>query len=406
MVLMYKCKDMRSDNVYIPAELNDFELPREVEKDSDYLEDLETYLAKYYEHVCNKLSNYSESVKGIEENINLIKKCLTDYYNGRLSEAYDSIKKILKKYADGDNMTQFIVATIDDNYAFRGSAPKGIRTKIYSGTEYDKTYEKMLDHKLTFFKARVDSKTIAGKDMLHIPFDKRELISTQRFSIPGIPCIYLSTSSYGTWIEMGYPESSQFQVSSIELPKDIRVLNLCMHQFLIDGMTSLIGNREEEKQAKACLEIFPLVIATSYRVKQNDRKFKSEYIISQIVMQVCGEIGIDGVAYLSKRTKDIYAYPQAVNLAIAIPNNCKAQYWERANEIRLTEPIRFIDFLSKGIRNQGVNQEFLSYVNEIYKGNYSKKVYLGDIEIEYIKTDYSAFDEYILKQKFISYTEL
>ena len=108
------------------------------------MKDLETYLAKYYEHVCNKLSNYPESVKVIEENINLIKKCLTDYYNGRLSETYDSIKKILIKYADGDNMTQFIIATIDDNYAFRGSALKGIRATIYSGTENNKIYEKML----------------------------------------------------------------------------------------------------------------------------------------------------------------------------------------------------------------------------------------------------------------------
>lgn len=390
----------------IPAELNDFELPREVEKDSDYMTDLEIYLEKYYEHINKNLRQYPESVRGIEENIELIKQCLSNYYDGRLADAYNNIKKILVKYASGDDLTEFVVASIGDNYAFRGNAPKGIRPAIHSTEDTEKIYDKMLKHNLTFFKARVDNEKINGKDMLHIPFDKRDIVSTQRFSIPGIPCIYLSTSSYGAWIEMGCPESSQFQVSSIQVPSNMRILNLCMQQYQIDGMSSSIGSSEEEKQAKACLEIFPLVIATSYRVKKKERKFKSEYIISQILMQVCGEIGIDGVAYLSKRTKDLYAYPQAVNLAIAIPDNRNSQYWKRASEVKFTEPIRFIDFLSKGIRNKGVDQEFLSYVNEIYKENYSKGVYLGNKEIEYIKTDFSAFDEYILQQDFNSFSEL
>lgn len=392
--------------MYIPAELNDFDLPREIEKDSDYYNDLDSYLNSYYNHICNKLGEYPQIVDEINENIVLIKESLKSYYNGRLDKAYYCIKEILQKYADKDNATQFVVSIMDENYAFRGNAPKAIRPNTYTCKVYEQEYEKMLEHKLTFFKARVGNEKIKAKDMLHIPFGKREIISTQRFSIPGIPCIYLSTSSYGSWIEMGCPESSQFQVSSFEVPNDIRVLNLCIQQYLIDGMTSVIENLEEEQRAKACLGIFPLVIATSYRVKQNDRKFKSEYIISQIVMQVCGELGIDGVAYLSKRTRDIYAYPQAVNLAIAIPNNDKMQYWERAEKIKLTEPVRFIDFLEKGLRNQDIEQEFLSYVCEIYKKNYSRNVYLGDKEIEYIKTDFAAFDEYILKQKFTCYTDL
>ena len=37
--------------MYISAELNDFELPREIEKDADYITDLEDYLNAYYEHI-------------------------------------------------------------------------------------------------------------------------------------------------------------------------------------------------------------------------------------------------------------------------------------------------------------------------------------------------------------------
>ena len=363
-------------------------------------------ILKYYKYVSAKISNHTESIKGIEENIKLIKECLENYYNSRLAEAYDNIKRMLIKYADGDRLTPFVVAAINENYAFRGCAPEKIRPVIYTGKKFEKEYEKMINHSLTFFRARIADETIQAKDMLHIPFNKRNIVGSQRFSIPGIPCIYLSTSSYGAWIELERPESNQFQVSSVQIPTDIRILNLCIQQYLIDGKTSLIGNAEEEKQARACLEIFPLVIATSYQVEEKERKFKSEYIISQIVMQVCSEIGIGGVAYLSKRTKDLYAYPYAVNLAIAIPNNKGSLYWERAGEVKITEPVRFTNFLSKGVQNENNNQHFLSYVNEIFKDNYSKNIIIDGMEIEYIKTNFSAFDEYILKQNYMGFTEL
>lgn len=99
--------------------------------------------------------------------------------------------------------------------------------------------------------------------------------------------MYLSATSFGTWLEIGLPEAEYFQVSSFT-----------------------IENEYEKNMVLSSLEIFPLVIATSYHVSEMNRKFKSEYIISQIIMQVCNELNIDGVAYLSKRMPDFYAYPQ------------------------------------------------------------------------------------------------
>lgn len=49
---------------------------------------------------------------------------------------------------------------------------------------------------------------------------------------------------------------------------------------------------------------------TSFQVKEMKRNFKSEYIISQLLMQVVNELDIDRIAYLSKKMVDIYAYPQ------------------------------------------------------------------------------------------------
>ena len=218
--------------------------------------------------------------------------------------------------------------------------------------------------------------------------------------------MYLSTSSFGAWLELGLPEAEYFQVSSFKIPKNLKVLNLCIQQHLINGMSSYIENDYEKNIVLSSLEIFPLIIATSYHVSETDRKFKSEYIISQIIMQVCNELNIDGVAYLSKRMLDYYAYPQAINLAIAIPYNEKCLYWQRANEILLTKPIRFSDFLRERIDNNIENQNFNSYVNEIYKdGEHNEIVLAGNIE-KYTMTKHSAFDEYLLKQEFYNFSEI
>lgn len=81
------------------------------------------------------------------------------------------------------------------------------------------------------------------------------MVSTQRFSIPGVPCLYLGTTSYVCWLEMDKPHDSEFNV-----------------------------------------------YATSFSIKNKERKFKSEYIVSQLIMQCLSELLIDGIAYASKKS--------------------------------------------------------------------------------------------------------
>lgn len=385
----------------IPVELNKFSLPKTVTYDAEYENDLHNYLDEYYEYILTKIPDYEVHVNKIKDNIDLIKNCIHQYYNGKLNEAYCCIKKILEAYID----SPYIVASIDENYAFRGMAPKKIRASIYSGEEHDKIYKPMLEHELYFFRARINPEKIDIKDMLHIPFNKRGMVATQRFSIAGLPCIYLSRTSFGTWLELGLPEPDVFQVSAFKIPTNLKMLNLCIHQDTINGASNFINNEKEKEGFLSYLEIFPLVIATSYHIQEMNRKFKSEYIISQIVMQVCNELGIDGVAYLSKRIKDFDAYPQAVNLAIAIPYNRGFSYWSRANEVWITEPVTFLDFCEMNITNEGV-ENFRSYVNEIYKKNYSNQITLGGNEVKYTDTKHSAFDEYLLGKEFFRYTDI
>ena len=55
------------------------------------------------------------------------------------------------------------------------------------------------------YKARVaESNYLFSQDeMFHIPYEKRNKIGNQRFSVSGLPCLYLGSSSYICWEELG-----------------------------------------------------------------------------------------------------------------------------------------------------------------------------------------------------------
>ena len=174
----------------------------------------------------------------------------------------------------------------------------------------DKNYTNAL------FKARVAESTenIKHKDMLHIPFDRRSIVSSQRFSLSGTPCIYMAKSSYTCWLELNKPEENKFFVSAFELKGVKRFLDLtCLTwEELEDGI-------KDKNEIKAKLCTFPLIIATSFIVDENSGKpFHSEYIISELLMNVIAiSDKYDGVAYFSKKFSDKKRY-YPINVCFAL----------------------------------------------------------------------------------------
>jgi hypothetical protein len=83
-----------------------------------------------------------------------------------------------------------------------------------------------------FFRVRVSPGrfTLSKQDLFHIPYQLKHQIRTQRYSIPGFPCLYLSDSIYTCWEEMRRPpiealHASRFRLNSsrpitvIEIPQ-------------------------------------------------------------------------------------------------------------------------------------------------------------------------------------------
>ncbi|MGN1303904.1 MAG: hypothetical protein ACI4YB_02600 [Oscillospiraceae bacterium] len=375
--------------------LNGFNLPVILKKDFEYYVQLCDYLDKYNSTIQRFDILPPETKRSTSENCDFIKQSIKNYYNARIIDAHKNISNILGKYITD---YPFLVSPLNESYAFRGCAPEKLRNSVYKETN-KANYEEMMEMELNFYRARTSQNPLECKDMLHIPFNLRGKISTQRFSIPGVPCFYFSTTSLGAWLELGMPEATKFQVSEYTLPSDITVLNLCFQQHLINGKSSFINTNGELSDFLSSVEIFPLIIATSFKIEEENRNFKSEYIVSQLIMQVANSIGIDAVAYLSKRINDLSAYPQCVNLAILIPQkdiDSEELYWEYAHQIALTAPICFADF----IEGSDVKSTFkpTTLINKTYqKPNISDRISIFGQSINYTDTMFSRFDEYLHK---------
>ncbi len=264
----------------------DLYAPFELEKDSDYYGDLCKKYNKMIKSAIDAGAD-SESISIIREYSDKIREAIKNYYKGNISTSHNQIKNLVKKCINN----KLAVSELNKSYAFPGK----------------------LDSEVQLFRSRLSEsvKTFKAVEMLHLPFDKRGQTGNYRFSLPGVPSLYLCNTSYACWIEMGCPPEHAFNVSPVVLKGDQQIFNLAV---MICDFERL--NEFDEERVHCWLKLIMLMIATSYRINEEGRTFKSEYIVSQCIMLACKNLKIDGVAYYSKRVDDEVFARAAVNVAL------------------------------------------------------------------------------------------
>ena len=302
----------------------------------------------------------------------------------------------------------FLVSDIDSSYATRGVAPfPDLQIKILDCSEL---YKRMNNETLSFFRARIDD-VESYTDMLHIPLNKRDSIGTQRFSVPGTPCLYLGTSSYDIWRELGRPAFNNFNVSAIKLKSikergEIKILNLINSTYLLYGLTFLPTeiSWKTMKLVSTLLKIWVVACATSFRVKNPKGAFHSEYIVSHLIMQCLRELEIDGVAYLSKRiepNEEEYAWPVMVNIAIPVFSGVTdKKFAPICSKIKITDPINFQEF--QGIGKYYLDEKFKCYITKTTNEKKPPKVFYLKKLREYRKTYFNLLDDFLCGQEYHS----
>ena len=176
-----------------------------------------------------------------------------------------------------------------------------------------KTDEKPL-YRMREIEKRQD---LSYKGLFHIPINKRGIVKTNRYSSPGYPCLYLGTSIYACWEELGRPPMNKSMVARLANGVDLHLIDLRIPTF-----------DEFEEHYKAYMKAFPLIIACSVKVKEPDANYKPEYAIPQLMMEYVinnnvyrkTNIPIAGIYYTSVFRNDDYGFSidKFENMAIPV----------------------------------------------------------------------------------------
>lgn len=359
--------------------------PQVIENDTDYCRELEASFDIYIKYITdnNRFNLSSDDINEIKLICSKILDSLKLYFEGNIQKATSTIKNILMQFKD----SKFIVSNLDDSYAFRMvSRLNELHVKGHDYNHLEKS-------DLTFFRARAsDTPLTKREEMSHIPVSKRELTSTERFCIAGIPCLYLCVSTFFCWKELNFQTNARLNCSAVkfnEAGKKLKILNLTMPFKLIFRMNDSTKEFGSSLQHDF-IKIYPLVLATSYCIEQKDRNFKSEYVISQLIMHCLKDLEIDGVAYMSTRAKGEMDFP--LNVCLALPAFDEKSLDET---FELTEPMQLEKFINLNFKLDRMKR---SFINVYYE---SKKNLIVDVsDITYFKnSNYSVFDDYLVNQE-------
>ena len=168
-------------------------------------------------------------------------------------------------------------------------------------------------HKDSYFrilKVNKEQEKFERNEMFHIPLNKNHLIGTERYSMPGYPCLYLATKIELCWYECGQPK--QFYISKFDIPdEEDNILKLIdFSQKSCDLKHSFFSwfNNEKDKVRNYLLKYlytYPLRVACSVTVEHRDGRFKEEYIIPQLLFQwIRKDKDFYGVKYESCKFSD------------------------------------------------------------------------------------------------------
>jgi len=146
------------------------------------------------------------------------------------------------------------------------------------------------------------------QDLFHVPFEARGKVASQRYSINGLPCLYLGSSLYVCWEELGRPDVGNLQISCFEIAESERVSIVdfgirpeTMHRDLSNSRSGSTEAADNYSMFVARVVCWPLLFACSIRVRNPSDTFKPEYVVPQLLLEwITTQRGFDGVRYFSQ----------------------------------------------------------------------------------------------------------
>jgi len=270
-------KDIRKE-----FSLKSFSFPLKSKGNQAYYKTLTQHL-ELFEKKIEKLEEIAEISSGIKSELPNIKtsnkqilKIISSYLLGNSGSAYEILEELLEDEFYQKRITQLV----EKNSSFSNSESKLIRIRDSQ-----------------------DQLNIR-EEMFHIPFSKRHLVANQRFSIAGLPCLYLGSSIYVCWLELGRQDFGKLWITGYQSQNNFKLLNLAYDLNII--MNQYENNEIDSELFINYFLLWPFVMACSFQVKYPGAQFHEEYIIPSLLLQwiTFRNKDIVGLKYLSTKLEN------------------------------------------------------------------------------------------------------
>lgn len=225
--------------------------------------------------------------KDLLRNLKFVGDVVNNYLDGKVGQCYHMIEE----WWIGSDKELGMVSRLPASYCLKKDS-KYYRMRIKDDTEF----------------------TI--KDMFHVPFEKRGKVGNERYSVSGFPCLYMGSSFYVCWEEMGRPDLKDIVASSLLCTEnDIRLLDLRFPPKI-----------DDKNQLENFLVLLPIIVACSIMVRKSDKdsKFKAEYILPQLILHsiiqaIGNDYRYDGIIYTTTKSNRFFEDPSLLeNVVIPV----------------------------------------------------------------------------------------
>jgi len=273
-----------------PANILALVLPNFVRNSFDISSDNRTidYFPDFLKNRLNNwISNYVNTLQPIlDENV--------PFADGRKDATISKCKQLI----------QDINATVD--LYFKGKILEATQLFNSSMDSIFKGIQKtsILFKERQFFRSRLNSthKFLTRNELFHIPFELRHLVSTNRYSIPGLPALYLGDLTYVCWEEGNRAKVRDIYFSRFSNTRELNIIEITRFD---DILKEILEEKNDLLKIATILRYvvtFPLTLACTCKVKEQAGFFKAEYIIPQLLIQyVSKQNDIDGIKFPSSK---------------------------------------------------------------------------------------------------------
>lgn len=349
-------------------------------------------LPKSYETSITFLSFIDKSLKEYLEIIEKIDE-------GTIVEKLVKIKPKIQSLCEelSESYKQLYLGFVSKSYFHFDKGMQQIEKYLVS--EYDARHP--LSDNTLLFRGRQSEKELDRDGMFHLPFELRHKATTQRFSISGLPCLYLADSAYACWEELDRPDYKDFYLSRFEI-KNYLKLNALDISLTPKSLSTMIDKTSEfmedgidgwDSMILDYLIKWPLIFCCSIKVLNTDATFKPEYIIPQYLLDwVRQNKRLNAIKYFSVKTHLNQGddYSLFTNIVFPVQEIKDTGYCSHlSSSFAYTNPRRFADI---DTTSEIAQEDFENYIMNFRPDTFRLLSELKGFDEGYTKSHFGRFE--------------